>query len=261
MPISRRLIRKTKFFSHQLLEGSSYRPRTGNEQRLAECYENQLDDDYTVQEKIDVILAIMTDDDQKKLRSSILTKYHELPESRLMYKLYKIESQLKRHSQRQKPKKPAVCVLPGGVFDMTSDDEGAGGAVPVSDEILLGMDRKKKLLRKVLHEKMRQSFDNKSRDEIKHMMLELKNVVHSVEGSVRDHEISSFDEQQRIFFMKIIIAEEIVSELQVDMNCPITHCLMQDPVTTCNGHNYDRKRYSPPTVVGSCMMSAYVCAY
>ena len=245
MPISKRLITKTKFFSHQLLDGRTYRPRTGHEQLLAECYENQLDDDYTLQENIEAILASMKDEEEKKIVSMTLSKYHTLSDSKLIYKLYKIDSKLR--SLQTKSAHNLVRVLPGGVIDMTSDDEGAGAAddlaASIDDQKLLDMERKKKFLRKVLHEKLRESLASLTQNEIKDKIAQLKTVVHSVEGSFRDHQISSYEEQQRVFFMKVLIAEEIVCELDDDMKCPISYCLMQDPVTTCNGHTYDRNRF------------------
>jgi len=164
-----------------------------------------------------------------------LSKYHTLSDSKLIYKLYKIDAKLKRLSVAKNPANGVVRVLPGGVLDMTEDDE------PVDHPRRADMERKKKLLRKVLHEKLRDSLASLTQDEIRDKIADLKTVVHSVEGSLRDHQVSSFEEQQRVFFMKVVIAEEIVSELDDDMKCPISYCLMQDPVTTCNGHTYDRK--------------------
>jgi len=202
-----------------------------------------------------------------------LSKYHTLSDSKLIYKLYKIDSQLKRLSLQKKSTNDVKRILPGGVLDMTSDDEGVSVAddlaAPVDHPKIFDMERKKKLLRKVLHEKLRESLASLTQDEIKHKIADLKMVVHSVEGSFRNHQISSFEEQQRVFFMKVVIAKEIVSELDDDMKCPISYCLVQDPVTTCNGHTYDGKRsyflfviyFSPANCLCSCILTCLFLHY
>ena len=254
MPRLHRISVPTIFFSHQLQAGVNYCPRTGNEQQLAEVYQNQHNDDITMDKKATVVIALLVQESKKQDFANMIDKYSKLSEDHILYKLFKIESQKVKVLARYQH---SISSPDSTVITISSDnDEGNEKAcmiVPRSKQIqglkedleqnLGGMDRKKQLLRRAFLKRMRVTLVEEDVDEIRAMVVNLRKILRTVQQDNREEKIAAFGMSQRIFFMNVLVAEETIALRGDKMCCPILLKVMLDPVTTSLGHTYERARY------------------
>ena len=247
--MTRRITRKTQFFSHQMVEGASYRHRTGNEQILADIYQNQLDDESTIEKKSEHILLRMKHEEKKKTKMFMLNKYRKMPMQSIVKELFHIKTK-KKQVGKQLTWKTNICVkLDDGVIDMTADEDCLEHIEENVVSIFHGdndfFDTEKELiLENVFEDSIRMENQDKSKDEITSCVLQIKDKVQYIEDDDTKYiyEIRAFEEKGKIHVLNKMIAEEIVAEQNNHMTCPIAYCLMREPVTTSNGHIYDRVR-------------------
>jgi len=248
--MNRRIVRKTQFFSHQMVQGECYRHRTGNEQILAEVYQNQIDDDSTIQKKSDDILNMIQKEEETKKKQFMLAKYRKMPMQIIVKELFHIRTKNKIIYKQQTQKKMKFVEMEDGVIDMTGDEDCLGDLKENVVEIINSdndfLEKEKELiLKNIFEDSIRMQNQDKSKDEIASCVLEIKNEVQCIEDDDTNYlyEIRAFEEKEKVHVMNMMIAEEIVVEKNNHMSCPIAYCIMRDPVTTSNGHIYDRNRW------------------
>jgi hypothetical protein len=196
-------------------------------------------------------ISSMMNRQEKNTMRKLLTsaKYRKMPMQSVVKELFDLKTKNNIICKKNYVSKITFVEMENGVIDMTTSDDCLSdlqaNLVPIIDHKSGSVETEKEIiLKNIFEDAVRKESQHKTKDEIASCVLDIKNAVQCIEDDDSDYlyKIRAFEENAKIHVMKMMIAEEIVVEQNNHMSCPIAYCIMRDPVTTSNGHIYDRNR-------------------
>jgi len=216
--------------------GKRYRNRTGYEQELAKCFESFEDgDEIELEQKIMLIFHQISCEDKRRNKLNDNEKYHSYGIKQLLYKMFKLDNKHKRIVRKRNFVLSQASAIEADEFyqKITTD---------ISDTKMKEVELKQVLLAEILEMKAKIELDCKTSDELCEIMEVVNEETRNVCGGERIDQILLFANKEKKRILCEMQAVDFVLKTNPDMMCPITHCLMTDPVTTINNFNYERHR-------------------
>jgi len=232
----KRIRQQTILFSQMVSSGKRYRNRTGYEQKLAKCFESFEDgDEIELEQKIMSIFHQISCEGKRRKKLNDSEKYHSYGIKQILYKMFKLDKQHKRIVTKRNYVLSQASAIDADEFyqKITTD---------ISDTKMKEIELKQVLLAEILEIKAKNELDCKTSDELCEIVEVVNEETRNVCGSERIDQILLFANKEKKRILCEMQAVEFVLKAHPDMMCPITHCLMTDPVTTINNFNYERHR-------------------
>ena len=232
----KRIRKQSIFFSQLVSSGKRYRDRTRYEHELAKCFETFDDgDEMELEQKIMKIFHRISCEGKKRKKLSDSEKYHLYSVDRVLYKMFKLEKQNKRIVKKRNH-------FVSQTSSIDADDIYQKITTDISDIRMKEIELKQVLLSRILDVKAKKELDYKTFDELCAIVDLVNEESRDICGNERVDQILLFANKEKKRILCEMIAFELVLKENPDMMCPITHCLMTDPVTTINNFNYERDR-------------------
>ena len=220
-----RFRRQTELFS-QLVNGKHfYRQRTGHEQALADCFD---DDDNFFQDKANVVWYNISKDDRHSRMLLLEKKYMGRNTASIFYKIFKL------HNTKRK------LMIKNNELGLSCEAQ----RYIISSKIG-SLQKISKLVKSVLMRKLRDKYSSSDGHDLARKIKRIKTRINNAAAEVqttRTLRIQAYCRHEKLAAIRIIKSEVKTATENPDMVCPISYFLMQDPVTTCNGFTYDRSR-------------------
>lgn len=214
--------KQTELFSQLVNDKHFYRQRTGHEQALGDCFD---DDDNFFQAKANVVWYNISKDNRRSRLLLLEQKYMRQNTRSILYKIFKLQN------TRTK------LMLQNNQLDLSCEVERR-----IISSKIRSLWKINKVVKGVLMCKMRDKYSNSNEHDLAQKIKHIKNRINNQQQTTRTLRIKENCRDEKLSAIRIIKSEIKTAREHPDMVCPISCFLMKDPVTTCNGFNYDRNR-------------------
>jgi len=214
--------KQTELFSQLVIDKKFYRQRTGHEQALGECFD---DDDNFFQAKARVVWYNISKDNRRSRILLLEQKYMGQNTKSILYKIFKLQNT------------EAKLMLLNNKLDPSCEPERR-----IISSKIRSLQKIKNVVKSVLMCKLRDKYGNSNEHDLARKIKHIKTRINNQQQTTRTLRIKSHYRDEKLSALRIIKSELKTASENPEMVCPISCFLMKDPVTTCNGFNYDRSR-------------------
>ena len=232
----KRIRKQSIFFAQMVSSGKTYRNRNGYEHELAKCFQTFDDgDEIEIEQKIMMVFRKKYYEIEKKKKLTDSEKYHLYCIDSILYKMFKLDKQRKRIIKKRNH-------FRSNGISIDDENFNANNTTDISDIRMKEIESKQVLLASILDIKAQKELDCKSFDDLCELVILVTEESKNTSGNQRGDKILLFANKEKKRIICKMKAFEFVLKTNHDMMCPISHCLMTDPVTTINNFNYERHR-------------------